>query len=187
MGTDPVRSVCRVVAWALVLQVLPASLPAADNPCTPPPTVGAWQGPSDELGDARRESEITVSPAEGETPLISFIDSPSATCYQPNANQNVCYISWYYLSVGASPNYMICMYAALNDRGIVSYTGGFFQTSMYIPYNMLGQGVRVPCGSLGQGGFDDLGAAYAYTIRAKDSAGLRSANYGTVYCPAYVP
>ncbi len=130
------------------------------------------------------------APPDGKTtdqPNIGFIDSPSATCYQPDPSQNNCYISWYYLSVNASPNYMITMTAFLNDFGPVAHTQGFFQNSMYVPYNMLGQGVKVACGSKGAGGDPQLGKAYAYTIRARDSANLGSANYGTVYCPPYTP
>jgi hypothetical protein len=144
-------------------------------------------------GDSVRE---ITSPDDGAVPAdskapdqpnIGFIDSPSATCYQPDPAQNTCYINWYYLSVGASPNYMITMTAILNDFGPVAHTQGFFQTSMYVPYNMLGQGIKVPCGSPGAGGNPQLGKAYAYTIRARDSANLSSANYGTVYCPPFTP
>jgi hypothetical protein len=142
-------------------------------------------------GDNRREivdlSEGDAARASPQQPAIGFIDSPSATCYQPDPALNNCYISWYYLSVNASPNYMITMTAVLNDYGAVANVQGFFQTSMYVPYNMLGQGVRVPCGALGSGGNSLLGRAYAYTIRARDSANLSSANYGTVFCPAFTP
>jgi hypothetical protein len=133
--------------------------------------------------------EIT-SPDNGDAPQmpnIGFIDSPSATCYQPDPTQNICYVSWYYLSVNASPNYMITMTTFLNDLGPVAHTQGFFQTSMYVPYNMLGQGVKVACGAPGVGGDPGLGKAYAYTIRARDSSNLSSANYGTVYCPPFTP
>lgn len=128
--------------------------------------------------------EASTAPQQ---PTIGFIDSPSATCYIPDPAQDSCYINWYYMSVSASPNYMITMTATLNNIGPVAHIQGFFQTSMYIPYNMLGQGVKVPCGSLGAGGNPQLGNAYAFTIRARDSAGLSSANYGTVYCPAFNP
>lgn len=120
-------------------------------------------------------------------PNISFIDSPSATCYQPDPARNECYLTWYYLSVNASPNYMITMTLSLNDSGPLAHTQGFFQTSMYVPYNMLGNGFKVACGSLGAGGKPKLGNAYGYNIRARDSDGLGAANYGTAYCPAYVP
>jgi hypothetical protein len=138
-------------------------------------------------GESVRE---IVAPSTGNAPQqpdIGFIDSPSATCYQPDHTQNNCYINWYYLSVDASPNYMITMTAVLNAYGPVAHTQGFFQTSMYVPYNMLGQGFKVACGSPGAGGNPGLGNAYAYTIRARDSAGLSSANYGTVYCPPFTP
>lgn len=138
-------------------------------------------------GDSVRE---IAAPPDGDAPQrpnIGFIDSPSATCYQPDPSQDLCYINWYYLSVDASPNYMITMTAILNDFGPVVHTQGFFQTSMYVPYNMLGQGFKVPCGSPGAGGNPQLGNAYAYTIRARDSANLGSANYGTVYCPPFTP
>ena len=138
-------------------------------------------------GDSVREISAPADSEAPQQPNIGFIDSPSATCYQPDPSQNSCYINWYYMSVDASPNYMITMTAFLNNFGPVAHTQGFFQTSMYVPYNMLGQGFKVPCGSPGAGGNPELGNAYAYTIRARDSANLGSANYGTVYCPPFTP
>jgi len=127
-----------------------------------------------------------VSPNSSDAVDISFIDSPTAMCYQPDPAQDVCYINHYYLSVSASPSYIITMTLTLNPRPVAHYQG-FFQTSMYVPYSMHGQGFKVACGALGAGGNPALGNAYAYTVRARDSAGLSSANYGTAYCPAYVP
>lgn len=138
-------------------------------------------------GDSVREITAPADVDAPQQPNIGFIDSPSATCYQPDHTQNSCYINWYYLSVDANPNYMITMTAILNDYGPVVHTQGFFQTSMYVPYNMLGQGVKVACGAPGAGGNPQLGNAYAYTIRARDSANLTSANFGTVYCPPFTP
>ncbi|MBI5652525.1 MAG: hypothetical protein HZC40_19065 [Chloroflexi bacterium] len=120
-------------------------------------------------------------------PSIGFIDSPSATCYQPDSAQDVCYLNWYYMAVDANPNYMITMTVKINSIGFVSQVHGFFQTSMYVPYNMYGPGYKVACGALGAGGNPTLGNAYSYEIRARDSANLGSANYGTTYCPARKP
>lgn len=120
-------------------------------------------------------------------PDISFIDSPTAVCYQPNPAQDTCHINWYYMAVDANPNYMIAMTVTVVPMGIVARMSGFFQTSMYVPYNMLGDGFRVACGPLGAGGNPYLGNAYSWIIAARDSSNLKSANYGTVYCPAYVP
>ena len=156
--------------------------------------VARGQGPGDPnilsretQGENLRE---IYGPPQGDVPQqpnISFIDSPSATCYQPDPGRDECHLSWYYLSVDAAPNYMITMTLSLNAIGPVAHTQGFFQTSMYIPYNMLGEGFNVACGAPGAGGDPQLGNAYGYTIRARDSAGLSSANYGTAYCPAYTP
>lgn len=138
-------------------------------------------------GENQREIVSTSQINEPQVPNIGFIESPSATCYQPDPARDECRLTWYYLSVSAAPNYMITMTLALNNTGPIAHTQGFFQTSMYIPYNMLGQGVKVACGDLGAGGNPLLGNAYAYTVRARDSAGLTSANYGTTYCPPYNP
>jgi hypothetical protein len=119
-------------------------------------------------------------------PNIGFIDSPTATCYQPDPAQDVCRINWYYLNVSAAPNYIISMTVSLAPYGYLANAQGFFQQSMYIPYNMLGDGFKVPCGGANPS-YPGFGNAYNYTIRAKDSAGLGSANYGTVVCPLYRP
>ncbi|NJN43568.1 MAG: hypothetical protein HC806_01715 [Anaerolineae bacterium] len=142
---------------------------------------------SETQGENIREIQGSSLAEEPKQPDIGFIDSPSASCYQPDPTQNECRLTWYYLSVSASPNNMVTMTLTLNDIGRVAHIQGFFQTSMYVPYNMLGEGFKVPCGSIGAGGKPHLGNSYGYTIRARDSGGLSSANYGTAYCPAFIP
>lgn len=140
--------------------------------------------------ETQGENSRQITAPEGaiaDAPNIGLIDSPSATCYQPDPAKDECLINWYYMAVDAAPNYMISMTVTLNAIGNIAYTSGFFQTSMYIPYNMIPDGYKVACGALGAGGNPYWGNAYAYTIRARDSAGLKSANYGTLYCPAYTP
>lgn len=73
---------------------------------------------------------------------------------------------------------MITMTAFLNDFGPVAHTQGFFQNSMYGAVQHAGPGRQVACGSKGAGGDPALGVAAAYTVRARDSANLGSANYG---------
>ena len=139
---------------------------------------------------AENTREVSGSPSilDGiNQPNIGFIDSPSATCYQPDPSKDECFINWYYLNVDATPNYMISMTVAINSIGTLANIQGFFQTSIYVPYNMLGDGFKVACGSKGASGNPLLGNGYAYTIRARDTAGLSSANYGTTYCPYYTP
>ena len=138
-------------------------------------------------GENLRQIEDEMA-TDGAAPLISFIDSPSPTCYQPNPGRDECYLTWYYMYVDAAPaSYMLTMTLTLNDFGPVAHTHGFFQSTMYVPYNMLGDGFKVTCGLAGAGGNPTLGNAYGYSIRARDSNGARSSNFGTVYCPPFNP
>lgn len=122
-----------------------------------------------------------ASPPRGpDSPAISFIDSPTASCVQPDPAQNACYINWYYMNVDAGTSaYMITMTATINPNVRARYYG-FFQQTMYVPFNMQPTGFKVLCGS-------PPGNYYAWTILARASDGLGSANYGTVQCPPYQP
>jgi hypothetical protein len=131
--------------------------------------------------EPHRESDGEGDPS---ATLISFIESPTAECYRPEQFTNVCYINWQYFYVTASTSqYIISMTVSIDSRMRAAYSG-FFQTSMYVDPGMISPGFQVACGSKGISGNPQLGQAYAYTIRAKESGGLKSANYGTVYCPA---
>lgn len=126
---------------------------------------------------------------------IGFVDSPTASCRKIKGNE--CAISWYYVSVNGAPNYITTMRIQLQltpggPQDVVFSSQGFFQTSLYVPYDMIGE-FKVPCGKAGTSP-DPLplpspaapvpyGNAYGWTIRARDSANLTSANYGIVYCP----
>ena len=131
----------------------------------------------EEAYGARREIQ---SDAEIKQPAISFIDSPSPTCDQPDSSRNTCYITWNYLYVTASASqYVISMTVSIDNR-LRAYHSGFFQASMYVPGDMYGRGFKVACGPRGAGG---LGNSYAYTLRARETGGLGAANFGSVRCP----
>jgi hypothetical protein len=144
------------------------------------------------------QSETEVQPASAETPppqrereadpnapAISFIDSPTATCYRPAAEtSDACYIEWPYLYVTASASqYIISMTLEIDGRKRAYYSG-FFQTSMYAPGEMYLPGFKVSCGVPGSNPDPRLGKSYSYTIRARETGGLSAANYGSVTCPA---
>jgi hypothetical protein len=153
----------------------------------PDPPGGLVTVASESDGLNQRELYAPAGAAQPQAPNIGFIDSPTAACYQPDSAVDECFVNWYYMSTTAAPNYIITMTVSLNAIGVVSNYQGFFQTSMYVPYNMVGRGFKVACGPPNAGGNPLLGNSYGYTIRARDSAGLSSANYGTTYCPAYTP
>ncbi|MCB9418884.1 MAG: hypothetical protein H6667_03725 [Ardenticatenaceae bacterium] len=119
-----------------------------------------------------------------DSPSISFIDSPNATCSRPVEGAGACYIAWNYLYVSAATSaYVISMTVSI-DNQLRAYHSGFFQTSMYIPGDMIGSGFKVTCGTPGSGGKAGWGKIYNYTIRARETGGLTAANYGSVTCPA---
>jgi hypothetical protein len=114
--------------------------------------------------------------------------APTAYCRKVKKNQ--CVISWGQISVSADPNYIIDLWVFLEDE-LVFHASGFFQTSMTVGHDFLGEGIPVKCGRSGSTPLPDpppdfdlsYGSRYDYTIRASDSAGLKSANYGSVVCP----
>jgi hypothetical protein len=142
---------------------------------------------SETQGENTRQILAPADQPAAQQPDLGFIDSPTVVCYQPDPAQDSCFINWYYMSVNASPNNMVAMTVTINTIGPVARMGGFFQTSMYVPHDMLGEGFKVACGALGEGGDPGVGKAYSWTIYARDSAALKSTNSGTVYCPAYTP
>ena len=130
-------------------------------------------------GSAHRET--SASPG---APSISFIDSPTAECYGPLEELDVCYVQWGLLDVSASPSQYIERMTVTIDGRIRAYYGGFFQTSMTVTPSMHPPGFKVRCGGAGAGGDPEFGFQYAYTIRAKETGGLTATNYGTAICPA---
>jgi hypothetical protein len=131
----------------------------------------------EEAPGARREIRADV-PIE--RPEISFIDSPSATCGRSVPNTGQCTIQWSYLYVTASTSQYIISMTVEIDGHLRAYHSGFFQTYMYIPSGMHGDGFQVMCGNPGPNG---LGNTYAYIVRARETGGLSAANYGSVTCP----
>jgi hypothetical protein len=82
------------------------------------------------------------------------------------------------VSASAS-QYVISMSVSINNRAR-AYVSGFFQATMYAPGDLFGRGFKVACGPRRA---DGLGNTYAYTLRARETGGLSSANYGSVRCP----
>ena len=116
-------------------------------------------------------------------PTISFIDSPTAQCYGPMDEVDACYVNWGSLEVSATaPQYIERMTIMIDGR-IRAYYAGFFQTSMTVPPGMHAEGFKVACGYPGAGGDPAFGNQYAYEIRARETGGLSSANFGSVLCP----
>ncbi len=129
-----------------------------------------------------REREVAA-----DAPTISFVYSPSATCYREDPSSNLCYIEWTYLYVTAGSGQSMQEMTVEIDGRLRAIFGGFFQTAMYVPSDMYAQALIVACGPRGGGGDPNRGNAYAFAVRAKETGGLTTANYGTVTCPFAIP
>ncbi len=157
---------------------------------------------ADTVGKVRREiyregepaGNLSPPSAAAEAPTVGFIDSPSPTCVQPDPRKDECRVSWGDTTVSADAgSYMTDMWFVLNGR-VTSRVRGFFQADIVIPSSLHARGYRVPCGAP----VDDtssctapctplkVGTSYPWAVRARESTGLRAANYGTVTCPAFV-
>jgi hypothetical protein len=147
-------------------------------------TLLAWGVLRAAAGEFGPGGERTRDEAAPNQPAISFIDSPTASCSLPVSGTGDCYVSWNYIYVTAGTSqYIISSTISIDNRLRASYSG-FFQNYLYVPASMNGQGFRVTCGVPGSGGKPDLGRSYSYIVRARETGGLKAANYGTVYCPA---
>lgn len=119
---------------------------------------------------------------------ISFINTASPYCHQPDSRVDRCFIGFAWHAVSSS-SYMVKLQVSIGGRRVVE-DRGFFQSGMFIDQTSLGgTGYRVSCGLTGAGGSSDpmVGLVYDYAIRAEDSEGLTSQNFGTIGCPAFLP
>jgi hypothetical protein len=146
--------------------------------------------PANAVTDAAADAAVPLADGEisrtVDSPAISFIDSPSPTCYRPAVGTGICYITWNNLNVTASSGQYIISMTVSIDNDLRAYFAGFFQTSMYIPGDMTAPGFKMTCGMPGSGFYANMGKSYSYAIRARETGGLSAANYGSVTCPADV-
>jgi hypothetical protein len=128
-------------------------------------------------------SPLPDKPA-GNAPFLTAPNNPTAICVVKKIHSGVCSINWEYLYADATPNYIISMTLEIDGKTRARFDG-FFQTSMYVPFEMLG--FPVACGTLGSGGFPNLGLSHNFLINAGDSNSSNTTSSGSVICPADEP
>ena len=171
-------------AWGAVRAAVIAQSSAPQPPPAAPTPTALFDVPQVSPEEAAPGSDRQRDPSNPDAPAISFIDSPSATCYLPRPGTDACYITWNYLNVSASTSQYIISMTVNIDNHMSAYIAGFFQTAMYVPGDIFGKGFRVACGTPGSGSVPNYGKQYQYTIRARETGGLKAANYGSVTCPS---
>lgn len=178
----------RKLAWILVIIALLGAAvfllqrPAVTAQATPPTPVPGKR----------------VAP-DGSTSLTSAIGPNSLTaqtlsnpyCYQPDPSVNQCVINLRYYNVsdnGTTAPFL--SYALVSINGAVrARVGLFFENNIYLTYDMIPGGLKVPCGTPNQGGQgNSFGAVYTVNIQPYDinnsSMGFDQTNLA---CPAYAP
>jgi hypothetical protein len=115
---------------------------------------------------------------------VSALQSDSAICYRPAGASGDCYIRWQQIGVSAPASaYVVSMTVEIDSR-LRAYHAGFFQSTMYIPGDMIDPGYRVKCGAPGSGGLPEFGRVYSYTVRARFTDASENTNTGSSICPA---
>jgi hypothetical protein len=159
-----------VVVLALILVSARGSFTRAQGP-----------GPSEAAAVQRERSG---SPGAPDAPTISFIDSPTPTCYRSEVQSTTCLVNWGHLQVSAvSPQTVVSMTVSIDDQVRANYQG-YFQSTMVVSAGFHGDGLQVTCGPPGVDGVRGMGRVHNWTVRARDSEGLEAVNRGTVLCPA---
>ena len=154
---------------------------------TPDPGRGYRVVEDQSLDDSRHVVYAPADFAAPDSPAIYSFSTTTPYCYQPDPDQDVCYINFYQHYVESEPaTYMRYMTVTIDSRIRAVYRG-FFQNSMYVGYDMQAPGFKVACGALNAGGDPRMGESYAYSIEVRDSDNGWSGNYGTLKCPAYIP
>jgi hypothetical protein len=144
---------------------------------------------SESDGENRREITAPQGISGVDSPDVSFITSSNPYCYQPNPDEDVCYINFRYTYVSSAPaTYMRYLTIEIGDDLRANYRS-FFDDSITVLYAMQGPGFKVSCGAAGDNLAEDenFGKQYSYTIRAEDSNEAKSANYGSLLCPPFLP
>lgn len=139
-------------------------------------------------GDNVRALDLPAGMEAPESPALSGITTQMPYCYQPDPDEDVCYINFRQNSVQAGiDKSMFGMTVTIAGEVRVLYRG-FFDSSLNAVYGMHGDGFKVPCGAPGEGGVPSMGASYSlYIIAEENGTGVKSANSGIIRCPPYVP
>jgi hypothetical protein len=139
-------------------------------------------------GDNVRTLDLPTGMEAPDSPALTGITTQMPYCYQPDPNEDVCYINFRQNSVLAGiDKSMFGMTVTIGGEIRVLYRG-FFDSSLIATSGMHGDGFKVPCGAPGDGEVPSMGASYSlYIIAEENATGVKSANSGIIRCPPYIP
>lgn len=122
--------------------------------------------------------------------LTSFTVS-NPFCYQPDPAVNDCRINVRYVQTNdnqSSAPYMTWLAFTIDGKKRYNATA-FFEGVIYYSYDMVPDGIKVPCGAPNAGGAGtQYGNVYGLTIQPLDSSrSPMSTDIANVTCPAFAP
>jgi hypothetical protein len=144
-----------------------------------------------ELPAAQAGPAGSISPNPDSPDALTSFTVSNPYCYQPNPNANQCYINFRFIQANdnqsAAP-YMTWLTIGISGKNRFSATA-FFEGTITYTYDMVPNGLRVPCGAPNAGGAgDQYGFVYGVTITPLDtSRNTMSTDIANATCPAYAP
>jgi ABC-type transport system substrate-binding protein len=138
-----------------------------------------------------------VGPAGSTNPNLNSPDSLTSFkvsnpyCYQPDPSANQCSINFRLIQANdnqTSAPYLTWLAISISGKTRFSATA-FFEGTITYTYDMVPNGLKVPCGAPNAGGAgNQYGLVYAVTITPLDtSRTAMSTDTANVTCPAYSP
>jgi hypothetical protein len=128
---------------------------------------------------------IFSEPSQAASPAAITLNQSNPTCTQINTGTGVCVINMRYLS--ATSNDPTFSHVEISIAGKVrAYYSAFFESSIYVDYSMLGNGLQVSCGLPNAGGDPKYGKEYQIvtTVYLADVPTLTDT--ANVYCPYFI-
>jgi hypothetical protein len=122
--------------------------------------------------------------------LTSFTIS-NPYCFQPNPAVDACSINFRFIQATdnqSSPPYMTWLTITISQKTRFSATA-FFEGTISYSYDMMPNGMTVPCGAPNAGGAGDkYGFVYGVTVQPLDSSrNPMSTDIANATCPAFAP
>lgn len=141
------------------------------------------------LQPSHAAAQPNAAPANDSAPkTISAITTRSPYCYQPDRQRDECFLGFELHFVSSSVS-LTRLQVSISGRRVLE-DRGFFQSSALIGHAQTANpGFKVACGLSGSGADPDplIGQRYTFQIRAEDSDGLITQNFGVFSCPAFIP
>ncbi len=122
--------------------------------------------------------------------LTSFLIS-NPYCYQPNPSVNQCSVNFRYIQATdnqTSAPFMTWLAIKISGKTRFNATA-FFEGTIYYSYDMVPDGITVPCGTPNAGGAgSQFGYVYGVQVSPLDSNhNAMSTDIANVTCPAFSP